>query len=733
MPPGEPGRPSGFPAAGPSIRIGLAAGLREINISAASRFYLQEKIPEAAQQIVLGPVEIRVESGAGRQTRVYRAQTASLSRKEAAEELRRKLATEFDAPAFVRQASADRFQVRIGEFESRQEAQRFVAGPLRNAGYTDAFVVEETGAAERGEPSLALRGPHSLFRLNRAGYLFFPANDGDFLRLDGKAYRGALDIALGRNGSMTVVNQLGVEEYLLGVVAAEMSPSTYPAPAALAAQAIAARTYALKNVGRYRSEGYDLTNDARTQVYGGVASERELASLAVRNTFGLAVYYQGQLIDAMYTSTCGGRTEDFAAVFDASPVPYLVSVLCAVESEAAESSAASLRGSHALDRLVVSSDGRIANREIELAQLFGMVAGGSLALEYLDQPAKESEIRDWVESTRRAARRNQAPVQEEGQEITSHAGFIRYAAEAIFGAQELSRSISKADAAYYLANLKDGGVVPDSVRVALAFLIQKGLWLAYPDNRARPEEPILRKDALPLLVRSLLFIRPDLLSSAVMVNLVIPLPGSEAGPTLSLKWGSKSQTIPVAREVRLFQRGGERSTPTDSLLLIGSEKLSFRVNKEGQIDFLEAGLNPAGAASDRFSPVATWRTDLSRSQVFEKLRPLAPGVGELRDLEPARLGNSGRVVQLRVIGSRGSAVLNGYRVRNVLGLRDTLYTIKRARGPDGEIESFTFDGRGYGHGVGLCQVGAFGMARAGRSYEDILKTYYSGVEISRAY
>ena len=61
-----------------------------------------------------------------------------------------------------------------------------------------------------------------------------------------------------------------MEEYLPGVVPAEMSPTTYPEFAALAAQSIVARTYALKHLGQYRAQGFDLTNDTRTQVYGGV-------------------------------------------------------------------------------------------------------------------------------------------------------------------------------------------------------------------------------------------------------------------------------------------------------------------------------------------------------------------------------------------------------------------------------------------------------------------------------
>lgn len=704
----------------------------QATISSSADFYLQEKIAESALQIVKGPIEIRVERQAEAGRRIYRVQVASLSRRESAEELRRKLAAESGAPAVVHLSAGGLFQVRVGEFATREEAQRFAAGTLRRSGYDDAFVVEEAAGGTTGEPVLALRGTQNLFRVHRGGFLFFPASATDFLRLDGKAYRGILDFMLDKNGRMTVVNQLGMEDYLLGVVPAEMSPAVYPEPAALAAQAIAARTYALKNMGRYRAEGYDLTNDIRTQVYGGVAAERAPASEAVRSTFGLAVYYQDQLIDAMYTSTCGGRTEDFAAVFDAPPVPYLVGVLCAVESESAESTA-NIRGSHALDRLVTAGDGRIANREIELALLLGIAPAEAAAPEFLERPAEESELRDWVESTRRAARRGQAPGRRDAPDIASHAGFMRYAAEAIVGPQELERSVSRADAAYYLANLKDGAAVPGPARAAIAFFLQKGLWLSFPDNSVRPEEPILRKDALALLVRILLYVRPETLSSALLADIVAPAAGSLAGPALALKWGNKSQTIAAAREVRLFQRSGERSVPADGLLLIGNERLSIHLDPDGRIDFLEVVLNPTGAASDRFSPLASWQIEIPRAQVAEKLRPLAPEIGDLRNLEPARIGTSGRVVQLRLVGTRRAAVVNGYKARNALGLRDTLYTIRRSMDPSGEVASFTFDGRGYGHGVGLCQVGAFGMARAGRNYEEILKTYYTGVEIRKAY
>ena len=161
--------------------------------------------------------------------------------------------------------------------------------------------------------------------------------------------------------------------------------------------------------------------------------------------------------------------------------------------------------------------------------------------------------------------------------------------------------------------------------------------------------------------------------------------------------------------------------------------MAFHVNESGAIDFLEIELNPTGTASDRHSPVSTWEVTIKRSAMAEKLRSLAGNIGEFEDLKPYKLGNSPRVVQIQVIGSSGSKVINGNRVRGALGLKDTWFTIAREYDPNGKIESFTFYGRGWGHGVGLCQTGAFGMARAGRSYEEILKTYYTGVEIRKAY
>ena len=137
-----------------------------------------------------------------------------------------------------------------------------------------------------------------------------------------RPYRGAMEVRAGADG-LTVVNIVNVEDYLRGVVSSEMSCG-FPLEA-LKAQAVAARTYALKHIGRFADQGYDLDDTPLSQVYGGFLSEDPQTGQAVEATAGKVLTYQGQLIDAVYSSTCGGYTESAQEAWGHS-VPYLVSV-----------------------------------------------------------------------------------------------------------------------------------------------------------------------------------------------------------------------------------------------------------------------------------------------------------------------------------------------------------------------------------------------------------------------
>ncbi len=108
-------------------------------------------------------------------------------------------------------------------------------------------------------------------------------------------------------------------------------------------------------------------------------------------------------------------------------------------------------------------------------------------------------------------------------------------------------------------------------------------------------------------------------------------------------------------------------------------------------------------------------------------------VGVVQDVEARRIGVSGRVVDLAVIGDKGELVLKGLKVRWGLGLRENPFVIERERDGKGRVERFVFTGKGWGHGVGLCQVGAFGMAQSGSTYEQILQHYYAQIKLEKAY
>ena len=147
------------------------------------------------------------------------------------------------------------------------------------------------------------------------------------LQVNDRSYRGTLEVFGNTRNTLTVVNELPLEEYLLGVVPNELSPSTFGQLEALKAQAVAARTYIVKNMGQYRAEGYDICDTDQCQVYFGAGTEDPLSSRAVTETRGVVATYNGQPINALYSSTCGGRTEASENIFE-EKLPYLVSVMC---------------------------------------------------------------------------------------------------------------------------------------------------------------------------------------------------------------------------------------------------------------------------------------------------------------------------------------------------------------------------------------------------------------------
>lgn len=143
------------------------------------------------------------------------------------------------------------------------------------------------------------------------------------VQVNGKPYRGVVEVFV-YDGALNVVNELSLEAYVAGVVNAELGRRAPNEQAAVEAQAIVTRTYALKNRGRFASEGYDVRATVTDQAYGGVAVESERGWDAVRSTSGTVVTYRGELISTFYHSTCGYSTASPEEVFRfGQRLPYL--------------------------------------------------------------------------------------------------------------------------------------------------------------------------------------------------------------------------------------------------------------------------------------------------------------------------------------------------------------------------------------------------------------------------
>src|SRR5256886_676108 len=172
--------------------------------------------------------------------------------------------------------------------------------------------------AVEGDGSDPLAAP--LFSAQQITPLHYVASGG-LLTFNGRAFRGTLDVTRDDEGDMIVVNQVDTAAYLASVVGSE-EPTTWM-PEALAAQAIAARTYLSRHLGDH--DRYDLEGDTRDQEYDGIGGETDSTVRAVARTAGMIATYRGAAIEALYSANAGGITEDSENVY-ANALPYLRSV-----------------------------------------------------------------------------------------------------------------------------------------------------------------------------------------------------------------------------------------------------------------------------------------------------------------------------------------------------------------------------------------------------------------------
>ncbi|MGC1308487.1 MAG: SpoIID/LytB domain-containing protein [Phormidesmis sp.] len=208
--------------------------------------------------------------------------------------------------------------------------RRLLLQNLHTAGYTDAYidsrvVKEVPKVAFTANGYKYVRDRFTITSSNRR----IQMGQGEGTRLD-DLFAGDMKVQPNAYGSFTLVNQVPVDDYLRGVVPHEIGAS---APRkAIEAQAILARTYALRNLRRFAIDDYEICADTQCQVYFGLAQTDSVSDSAIAATAGQVLTYENELVDALYSSTTGGITARFTDVWNGEDRPYLRPVIDSLQS-----------------------------------------------------------------------------------------------------------------------------------------------------------------------------------------------------------------------------------------------------------------------------------------------------------------------------------------------------------------------------------------------------------------
>ena len=181
---------------------------------------------------------------------------------------------------------------------------------------------DEQWRVERESPGTRVRAvrPDGIPTVWQSG-LLARVNDDGMITVNGKRYRGEVFV-LPIDTGLVVVNRLGTEDYLRGVVPVEMGSHPLGDSAALQAQAVASRSYAyVRSVDG--TGAFDLRATTADQVYGGIDVESAYANDAIDATRGLVIRYGGRVVDAPFHSTCGGSTAEPSEIWRTEGAPYL--------------------------------------------------------------------------------------------------------------------------------------------------------------------------------------------------------------------------------------------------------------------------------------------------------------------------------------------------------------------------------------------------------------------------
>ncbi len=688
--------PSISARSGTVFRVGLKSDLTDVSLGTAGTMWIVASGDHA--ELVQGPLSVRVATGGGAggvsaAAPSFQIQAGAFSQEDPARKLADRLGAASQLASQVA-FSADRgvYRVLLGTFASRPEAD--AALERLKASGQDGFVVPGSPRTSAAPARLVVAGGANIPMELASPVDFYPPAPDARVAWDGVPYRGGLRALVNPRGTVNVVNRVDLEDYLYGVVPSEMGPKRFDAIEALKAQAVAARTYALAHRGQFEAEGYDICATPKCQVYGGVPVEDPLSSAAVDGTRGLVLAYQGQIADALFVSTCGGVTENVENVFSGGPVPYLVSVAC----------------------------GELASSEVEGAKVARDGGAPRSALQWRGyvlrgHAPKKAAVR--AASLETAQRWAGVPTEGSAPAKLTPSAVYPSLVEAfdLKPAQELH--LTERDESYYAEAPPAAGRLTGPARAAYEFLWR---FRFAGDNLPPPDRDLGEDEYAGLLF-----------SIALRLSGVTEGSGrflSREGSNLWVKTAEGRQGLPVDPEVPLARRVADRFLPAGTLTLRSGDRLRWWKDGSGRLLGLWVETDADGPSYERDSAWTEWVRRVPAKELARRMSGRVAG-NEVREVVVTKRSPSGRAIEMRVKTDLAEATFKRFDLRQAVEMPEMLFTVSRVGGPDGEAE-FVFLGRGWGHGVGLCQNGAFGMALAGEPYDRILRHYYTGIDIVAA-
>jgi stage II sporulation protein D len=662
------------------VKVGLASDLDAVAFPCCEEA-LEVAVEDRALPVSTG---LKVEpAAASAQQGYYRIQVAALRDERQAQNLARRLERDSGQPGEAYfDAGIDLYRVRVGHYPTREAAEADLRR-LATIGVTGAFVVNEGAAVT--EPALRVTvGTGTYANVYPGRWLSVSPVGNPSVRVRGKRYRGRILVYLNDRGALNLINELPVEQYLRGVVPSEMGPELYNQLEALKAQAVAARTYTQSNLGEFAREGYDICATPRCQVYGGMAVEHPLSDRAVAETAGQVLLYKGELVDALYSSTCGGHTEDVHVVFPLKAEPYLRGVPC-------------------MEVGVVRIEGNLPP---------GVPFPAGFTRRLLPPAAGVSPVGALGARLEHLALLAGLPAPRERLASLDRREVQRYVSAAFDLALDARLFLAPEDVRYLLNDPPRDWSEEDRRRAA--YLVKSGLVTGPMDQPLSEDEVERMLLALAELLRA---VRREEVSFLSLQD-----------RRLAVRSGKEDKVYDLPADVATFRPQGSdlygsalAMVPGDHMTLFWQGDRIVAATQEVDLD---------GVAFDRSSPYSSWTRFRTDSQLAAQVNTRFPGLG-FQTFEVLERGDSGRVGKIRIFGDGDQRVdVEGLAVRWTLDVPDTLFTAKRLAPKDREA-GWLFTGRGFGHGVGMCQVGSYGMAQRGHTYREILTHYYTGVELGK--